>query len=183
MTTRERMLVRTAMAAALLGAVGWGYARLANARDAANDAAGSLAECRQLAAQIEARRGAAPVAGTSEPQPGELVKRIESAAKIAEFPDSSIERIEPTPARRVPGENEDDTLREKPTIVQLRNVNLRQLFTFLHAAGGIGTGRPGLQLKDVRLTAPNMDDTTDRWSVEGTLTYLVRSPKESGRTN
>jgi hypothetical protein len=181
MTPRERSLVRTAVAAALLGGVMWGYVRLTAARDAAAGAAASLAECRRLAAAVESRRGpgAVVVAGAEEPRATELIKRIESAAKAAGFPQDGIERIQPGSPRRLSG---DDTLFEKPTDIQLRDVTLRQVFTFLHAVGGGGgAGKPGLQLKDVRLTAPSPGDTGDRWSVEGTLTYLVRAPEDGPR--
>ena len=180
MTARERMLVRSAVAAALLGAAAWGYARLDAARDAAASAAASLAECRRLAALVEARRGPGAVAaGASEPRAADLVGRIEAAAKAAGLPEGGVESIQPGAARRVA---DDETLLEKPAVVTLNLISLRQLFTFLHALGGPGTGRPGLHVKDVRLTAPSADDTGDRWSVEGTLAYLVReTPGETGR--
>lgn len=181
MTSRERTLVRTVVAVGLAGACAWGYARLVAARDSANDAAENLAESRALAAQIKARQSggaAVALAGADEPNPSELIRRIESAAKAADLPPSAVERIEPAPLRQLDGAEEG--LREKPTSVQLRGVTLKELFTFLHAAGG-GGRESGLRLSDVRLTAPSPDDTGDRWQIEGTLTYLVRAATPTER--
>jgi hypothetical protein len=66
-------------------------------------------------------------------------------------------------------------LLERPTVVQLRGVTLRQLFTFLHATA---TGRSRLGLKQIRLSAPAAADTGDKWSVEATLAQLVRAPAD-----
>jgi hypothetical protein len=151
--------------------------RLIESRRAATDAAASLAECRRLASRIGAQRGASsPAAVGREPQQADVVRRIESAAKSADVPPGAIERIEPLAARRVG----DSPAREKPTAVMLRGVTLRQTFTFLHAIAGSGT-RGGLQLRQVHLAAPNPDEAGDAWSVEGTVTYPVRSENPGAR--
>ncbi len=168
MTRPVHTFVLGTLGVALLGGTSWGYLRLNAAREAAGLAATNLAECRRLATKIEAARGPAGLApGVREPRAEELIRRIEAGAKAAEFPETSIDRIEPGPAQRVG----DGPLREKPTVVHLRGVTLRQVFTFLH---GVSSGRSGLSLKQIRLSAPSPDDAGDRWSVETTLTYLVR---------
>ena len=174
MTGRERSLILAAVLG-LLGAILWGAIRLADARTAAASAAADLAECRRLAAQIEAQRAPGAAALAREPQEAELIRRIESAARIAEFSQSSVERIVPGAAQRV-GESD---LTEKSTIVELKGVTLRQLFAFLHT---LGTGRSSLNLKQIRLSVPSPEDTGDRWSVETTLTYLVRGQTKAGVT-
>jgi hypothetical protein len=35
---------------------------------------------------------------------------------------------------------------------------------------------PGLRIKTLRLSAPTPDDTTDKWTAELTITYLLYDP-------
>jgi hypothetical protein len=97
------------------------------------------------------------------------------------LPAGAIERIEPAPARPVENGMSGRGLSEKPTIVQLRGVTLRQALTFFHAVAG--AGRPSLRLSQVRLTAASAGDASDRWAVESTLTYPVRSSKDDRGPN
>jgi hypothetical protein len=176
MTPRERTLVIITLAFTLVGALVWGATRLIDARDAAAEAAVSLADCRKLAADIASRRGAPADPGVGVPQGAEVTRRVESAAKTAGFAPGSIERIEPAPVRPpVDAAAGKGQLGERPTVVQLRNVTLRQMFTFFRAVGGGGGGgrRSSLQLRQVRLSAPSSEDTGGRWAVESTLTYPV----------
>jgi hypothetical protein len=150
--------------------------RLVAARDAAASAAADLAECRRLAVAIESKRGPSnvlPANGRAADSGAEVTRRIEGAAKSAGLPAGAIERIEPAPVRPVEGEAGDRGISEKPTSVQLRGVTLRQALTFFHAVGG--AGRPSLRLSQLRLTAASPNDASDRWAVESTLTYPVRS--------
>jgi hypothetical protein len=180
MTGRERMLVGVTLAAALCGGVAYGAARLVAARDAADAAATDLADCRRLAGTIESRRGTSPTGMRSKAAHdgdagAEVTRRIESAAKSAGLPAGGIERIEPAPVRPVENGTAGgrDASSEKPTIVQLRGVTLRQTLTFFHAVAG--TGRSPLRLSQLRLTAASADDAHDRWAIESTLTYPVHS--------
>jgi hypothetical protein len=174
MNRRERTLVLATLAAGLLGGTLLGYARLVTARDAATLAAEDLAECRRLAARLgpPIALAAAPSTAPSDEDVvnEEVIRRIESSARSAELPADGIERIEPASPQRV---GADGAFVERPTVVEFGGVTLRQLFTFLHAAN---TGRGNLGLKQIRLSAPAEADTGDRWSVEATLTQLVRAP-------
>ena len=179
MTSRERTLVLTTVAVALSGATLWGYTRLVEARDAANVAAADLAECRRLAALLGP--SSAPDSSDNAPQDRpedddqDLTRRIESSARSAAVPEDAIERIEPAASQRLP----DGKLLERPSVVHLRGVTLRQVFTFLHAAVRVGGGdgaRSPIGLTQVRLSAPAPADTGDRWSLEATLTEIVRAP-------
>lgn len=176
MTRRERTLIFATVISALGAASLWGYAQLVDARDTAVAAAADRAECARLAPQILARRAgsAGPVIATREPRAEEVIRRIESAAKTAAFPEASIERIAPQPLRQA----DDSPYQEASTTVDLAGVTLRQLFTFLHV---VGTEKPGLAMKNIHLSTSRNDDTSDRWSVETTLTYFVRSDASDGR--
>src|SRR5258706_16381127 len=125
---KSRVMAGT-IALALLLALAWCYARLASARGAATEAGQDLADSRALAARIESLRRLPTVAGAAELGASDLSRQIEQAARAADFPEDSIERIEPEPARRVGETN----YREVATQVRLRRVSLRQVFTFLHA--------------------------------------------------
>jgi hypothetical protein len=173
MTPRERTLMFATLLAAALGAVLWSYIRLADARAAAQASADAVADCSRLASRIASQRGGGvPIPSSREPESQELIKRIESGAKSAGFTEASIDSIEPGEAQPL----EDAPYNQLPTTVQLRGVTLQQLFTFLHA---VGTGKSGLQLKHIRLSTAEPNDPGDRWSVETTLTCLVkRSPQE-----
>jgi hypothetical protein len=176
MTTRERMLVGVTLAAALCGGMALGAARLAAAREAANTAAADLADCRRLAGTIEALRGpsgSGAAARTHGADAGaEVTRRVESAAKSAALPAGAIERIEPAPPRPVENGTGGRGMSERPTVVQLHGVTLRQTLTFFHAVAG--AGRPSLRLNQVRMTAASAEDANDRWAVESTLSYLAR---------
>jgi hypothetical protein len=177
MTGRERMLVGVTVAAALCGGVALGAARLVAARETADAAAAGLAECRRLAGTIESQRGpssAVHADARGGRRGAEITRRVESAAKSAGLAAGAVERIEPAPARPVErGTVGGRGMSEKPTVVQLRAVTLRQALTFFHAVAA--AGRPSLRLSQVRLTAASTDDASDRWAVESTLTYPVQS--------
>src|SRR5690349_11613987 len=113
--TKSRWMADT-VAVAILGAVLWCYMRLSDARASASAAAQDLADCQTLATRITALRRLPAVAGTAELGASDLSRQIEQAAKRAEFPEDSIERIEPEPPRRVGETN----YREVATQVRLR---------------------------------------------------------------
>jgi hypothetical protein len=172
-------LMACTIAVALLSAVGWSYMQLAETRASEAAAAQDLADCRALTARIELLRRRPSVAGAQQLGAADLSRRIESAARAADFADGSVERIEPEPARRVGETN----YREVPTQVRLRRVTLRQVFTFLHALSA-DPSQPAndaqqciLRVRDIRLSAPRGEEIGDRWTVESTLTYTVYAPK------
>lgn len=181
-THAKVFLMSGTVALALLAALGWSFARLSDSAAAARAAGQDLAECRALAARIEWLRTRPAVAGAQQVGAADLSRRIEDAAHAADFEDGSIERIEPAPARRVG----DSNYREVPTVVRIRRVTLRQVFTFLQALGADSASRTGhssaLSVQSIRLSAPRGEETGDRWTVESTLTYLIFSPKQSGRS-
>jgi hypothetical protein len=145
----------------------WSCSGRLDSRAAESAARHDLADCRQLAGQIESLRQQPAVAGTTELGAADLSRRIEQAAHSADFADGSIVRIAPEPARRI---GETNYL-EVPTQLELRRVTLQQIFTFLHSLSG------DLAVHDIRLTAPRGEETGDRWTTEATLTYTVYSPK------
>jgi hypothetical protein len=161
------------IALALLAGVAWSYARLAQSRASAWAAGQNLADCRQLAARIQVLRQKPAVAGAKEWRPADLSRRIEEAARTAQFADGSIGRIEPEPPRRVGESN----YREVPTQVRFGKVTLQQILTFLHALGSeapqAADRASALQLHSIRLWAPRGEETADRWTVESTLTYMI----------
>lgn len=161
-------LMAAVIAIALLVAVAWCYLRLSDARSAAASAAQDLADCRTLATRIQSLRRLPSVAGASERGAADLSRQIERAAQSAEFREGSIERIEPQSPRRVGETN----YRAVSTQVRMRDVNLRQVFTFLHSLCS-----NSLHLSSIRLSAPRGDENSDRWTVETTLSYLVYSPR------
>ena len=177
-STRQNRLVLAATAAALVLAMLWGYRRLSDSRDAAIAAAAELAECQALSGRIESLRHRPAVADVREARATDVSRRVEQAARDAEFAEGSLERIEPEPPRRVG----DTAYKEVPTQLRLRRVTLRQVFAFLHAVGNDGPGGPPLRLKSVRLSAPRGEEATDLWAVEATLVYLVYDPKAPGTT-
>lgn len=170
MTARERKLVSAVAVAGLAGCLAWGGVRLVAGRDAATSAARALADCQRLARRIEAARGPA---GSTDAG----VRMIESAAKTAQLPDESVERIESGSPKRLG----DTPFIEQPTAVELHDVELQQLFMFLHALAAVeGPGARGVQLKEIQLTAPaGAAAGRDVWSVQAMLTHRTYSPVDT----
>ena len=94
---------------------------------------------------------------------------IDAAATSAGIDRRSVVRIVPESPQRL-GET---IYKEKPIAVLLRGVTLRQVVEMSHA---LLTPNPGLRIKTMRLSAPTPDDTTDKWTVEFTVTYLLYDP-------
>jgi hypothetical protein len=180
--SKSRMMAGV-IALALLAAVGWCSMRLANARASASLAGQDLADCSALAARIESLRRLPAVAGAAELGAADLSRQIEEAAKVADFPEGSVERIEPEPARRVGETNYS----EVATQVRMRRLTLRQAFTFLHALcadarSPASRSTSGLRLRSIRLSAPRGEENADRWTVESTLSYMFYSPRGKRET-
>lgn len=175
MNRRERTLVLATVIAGVLAGAAWGYARLAGAADAAASAARAFGDCERLARRIDAARGEGQPADVEASTRGggatspDLSRRIEAAARAADLPKDRV--VEPGPPRRLG----DGPFMEHPTGVQLRGVDLRQLFTFLHA---LASADARVGIKNIRLTIAPGDASTDRWNVDGTLTQTIYSPKD-----
>ncbi len=171
--TFKRPFMAGTIAVALLAAVVWSCLRLADARAAALAAGQDAGDCRALAARIDLLRRQPAVAGAQELGASDLSRQIEQAARTAHFPEDSIERIEPESPRRVGETN----YREVPTQVRLRRVSLQQVFTFLRCLSADSPQSSGLHLRSIRLSAPRGEETSDRWSAESTLTYMIYSQR------
>ena len=173
LSTRQSRLVAATVAAGLLLALLWGYRRLSDSRDAAVAAASELAVARGRAARIDSLRRRPAVADLREARATDVTRRVEQAARAAEFPEDSLERIEPEPPRRVG----DTAYKEVPTQLRLRRVTLRQVFAFLHKLAADGEDGPPLRVRSVRLSAPRGEEATELWAVDATLVYLVYDRK------
>jgi hypothetical protein len=180
MTAPRNRLMAATIAIALLAALAWSYGRLSDSRAAAVAAAHDLADCRAMIAHIESLRRRPAVAGARELAAADLSRRIADAARTARIDERAIERIEPEPARRVG----DTDYREVATQVRLRNLSLHQVFAFFHALGSTPatSATASLSLREVRLSAPRGDETSDRWTVESTVTYTVYAPRTETKT-
>ena len=163
---RRSLILAGLMAAALTTGTVWAYTFLVDSRAAAATAAADLAECRRLAAAIEALRCRGPQEGSHEPRLDQLVGRIEQSAESAHIPPDSLVRVSPEPARRVA----DTPYKQKHTQVHLQRVTLQQLITFLHSLTATDLG---LRVSTLRLTASPHPDTGRVWTVQTTLTDTI----------
>jgi len=169
----RRMRIYLVVLLVLLGVFAvMGLRHLADARAAAEGAAGDLADCRRHGRDIDRLRGRPAMAAERERGSAELSAPIEQAAKAAGIPADRLVRISPEPAQRV-GET---AYKEKPTRVFLKNSRLKALVTMAHALGAPETG---LDLKSLRLTVPSRDATQGTWSAELVFAYLLYEPQRS----
>jgi len=166
---QRRNAILLAAVAGLLAATFWAHGRLAEASLAADRAAKDLAECRAMAARIDEIKDRPRVAGEREKLAGETAAMIDAAATAAGVDARQVVRIVPELPQRL-GET---VYKEKPTAVLLRGVTLRQVVRMCHA---LLAPNPDLRIKTMRLSAPTPDDTTDKWTVEFTVTYLLYDP-------
>jgi len=166
---RRNTILWVAAVAALLVATLWANGRLAKASHAAEQSATDLAECRKLATQIGEIKDRPRVASEQEKLAGETTAMIDAAATAAGITARQLVRIAPESPQRL-GET---VYKEKPIAVLLRGVTLRQIVRMSHA---LLAPNPGLRIKTMRLSAPTPDDTTDKWTAELTITYLLYDP-------
>jgi len=158
------------IAAGLLAAVlGWCYGAMARARTTAQHAAADLVECRRMAAAIENRSRQPAKASEHEQLATETTGLIEAATRDADIEPRSLIRISPEPPRRLG----DTVYKEKPTQVFLKDITLKQLVGLVH---NLLASKNNLEVKALRLAAPRPDDTTDNWTAELVLTYLIYDP-------
>jgi len=164
----KNQLMAGTIGIALLAVVGWSASELADSRAEESAARQELVDCQERITRIESLRQRPAIAGAATIGIAALSQRIEQAALLANFAQGSILRIEPQTARRVG----DTNYLEVPTQLQLRQLTLEQVSTFLHAV----CSQSGLNLRDIRLSAPRGQETGDRWTVEATLIDTLYSP-------
>ena len=170
----RRMSVLMSVLGGLLAlvAVG-GYQYMASQRDAALAAEEDMLKCGQLAARIK-QFGASSrpfTVAAQERHAEEIIGQVEEAAVFAGIAPDSLTKIAPEPSVQV-GQT---VYKETPTHIYLQKVTLKQLVGLLHR---LLTAEIGLNVKSVHLSAPR-EDTTDRWTVDLVLTYLIYSPPRS----
>lgn len=150
----------------------WSWSCLAASAAASRLATEDLLECRRLAQEIK-RLGKSPQKASLEARSStQLTKLVEESARSAQLSPQSVVAIDPQPARRM-GET---GYREQLTHVELREMTLRQLVTFLLALSDEGSG---IEVASLRLRAPRDEKTVENnetWAAEVTLTQVVFAP-------
>lgn len=149
----------------------WSFNSLGHERANAHLAAEDLAQCRQLAADIESLRQKPAVASAQPIETREIAKRVESAAQDSAIPQSSIGEITPQPAQRMG----NLPYLQKPTTLTLRNITLPQLGPFLHRL----TLDSGLSIRDLRLVALKHEESGATWNADIVLSSLIYSPAKT----
>jgi len=153
--------------------------RFVDNRRAARSAADNLGKCNKLAKQIELLAARPTHASREQKSPQDLSLTVQKAARIAEFPEKAVVRIDPEADRRV-GKT---AYSRQPTRIVVRNVTLASLVKFLEE---VSSSEAALQATAVRLTAPrtppkeagdNPEEVKETWSAEVTLTHLLYSPE------
>jgi hypothetical protein len=141
------------------------YSQMAEARDSAFKAAEALTQSKQLADAIQAQPAKAVDSNTEEL---ELGRRSEQAATEAGIPLENLLRNAPEKARQV-----GDSYQETLTLIRLRDVTLPQFGTFVHR---LADAESGLQVRSLTLKAPHGEESTDRWTADVTIAYVVYNP-------
>ena len=152
----------------------WSYGQMAQSRSGAVEARADLADCLQMGAEIERCRRRPTLASDHERLADETTGLIELAAKSAGVSSGSLVRIIPQQPRRIA----DTIYKEKPTLVLLKSVSLRQVTALVHQ---LVSDENGLRAKSIRINAPRPEDTGDRWTAEIVLTYMIYDPPEKSK--
>ena len=169
---RRRVTLLTVLIA-LLGVVTfWTYGDMVSARDAAIAASRDLTACRKMTEQIESYQKRPARAAEHVQQATETTGLIEKSAKDASIDLRNLIRITPELPRRVG----DTVYKEKVTLVHLKNITLKQLVAMGH---NLLTAKQKLQMKSIRITAPQPDDTGSWWTVELAVSYLIYEPPKA----
>jgi hypothetical protein len=159
--------------AGLIALCGWSYLEFTTSQDKAAGAAEDVMVCRRLAEQIKKLQVQPLRAATEARSSTEVARLIESSAKVAGLPTTSILQIDPQSPRRLG----NSAYKEQPTHVELRDINLRQLVVFLHT---LAADEQGLDLAELRLSAPreqtDLARAEETWLAEVTLTHLIYAP-------
>lgn len=149
----------------------WAYSRLKEQRAAVADAAEELRQCQRLAATLGRLRGPSVPAGSRPIPPNDMIRWIEQSAQDAKVPMDHLVKIWPEPVKRIGGSR----LKQAPTQLQLRSVDLQQLITLLHR---LTSQAQGLQVTAIRLTADqDHPQGQELWTAEATVTYVFDEPQ------
>ncbi len=169
MTAHARQAILIAvMLAMLVIAAAWNVLWMLDQRETALGAARDLADCKVLAGEIRALRDAPAVAAAEAMGVQELGRRIEAASRQVGLGKDALEGVLPQAPRRLG----NTPYVQKPTVLAIRGVTLRQAALFLHHL----TAESGLSVRDLRLRIPHGDVPRDVWDAEATLTYLMYVP-------
>ena len=167
--TRSRFLIAAAVVLLTACALVWSHGRMAAARGRTLRAGDDLRQCTRMAGQIALLSKRPTLATDHERLAAETTTIIETSAKASGIPPERLIRISPEPPQRL----DDSVYKEKPTLIMLRNVTLKQLVDLAHR---LVSGDQGLRVKSIRLSAPRADDTGKLWSAELVITYLISDP-------
>lgn len=136
-------------------------------------AAEQLQECEDLAQQIELLR-MEPTRIEEDARSSESFNQLcESAASSAGIESERIIEIAP----RVPRRLENTSYQEQVTLVEIREITLQQLFTFVAM---LRTLDAGLHIRTLSLREPPGDTSpeySEAWNVQMALTTYIYAPK------
>jgi len=166
---RRTTILLTVLAGLLCLAMLWCQNRQSRQKQRALAAMEGLAECRRIAARIRQARRRPALAAERELLGSQITSLIENAARSAGITPDRLVSITPQRADRV-GES---VYKEKPTLVSLKGVTLKQLVTMVHK---LVSSADGLYAERLWLAAPRPQDTGNLWDAELTLTYLIYDP-------
>lgn len=131
----------------------------------------NLESCRALATKISELRQSPSHARASTRSTDDLASVIEKAAADAQLARDRVVRIDPQPPKRVA---KSDYL-DQTTEVELLNINLRQLVSFLF---NLAASDSGLNVSTLRLQVPHSDnaDSAETWLADIVLTQRIYAP-------
>jgi hypothetical protein len=146
-----------------------------SSKAAAEDAGANLIRCRDLLQQIQSLKAGPIQASLDVQSQKELSSLLQQSAQIAKIPETSVASIRPESTHRI-GKT---SYIEQPTHVELRQISLGQLVTFLQE---VTIRDPRVLPTSLRLSVPRAQPTapSDQWQAEIILTHLVFSPESAG---
>jgi hypothetical protein len=160
--------------AVLIVSAGWSFYWMTSAELSAQNSAENLQICKRLADQIK-KMHTQPLRAALETRTStELAGQIETSAKTANLRQNCILQIDPQTARRLG----NTAYKEQPTMVELRDVTLKQLVVFLNALTDDQSGMDvaELRLESSRDDSANAQQTEETWLAEVTLSHLIFAP-------
>jgi len=169
MMSRRTLMLLGVMVALLATLAGWSSYRVRVLQSAVQEQAQLTAECRRLIDQITWLSQQPNQAGAGEVQLHELTAVIEKAADRAGIDRQQLVRVWPEQSRRAG----DSPYLQVPTQVLIRAASLEQLSRFLLDLEGSSLG---LRVTSLRLTAPHEQETSELWTLETTISYLIYAP-------
>ena len=155
------------------------YYRLDVSRRSATDSVEQWQECRELVKQIERLRDQPRQAADAFRSASQLAQVMEATAHAVGVAPERIVRIDPRSTRRIG----DTPYQEQPTRVELRELTLEQIVSFLRKVvqEERGTEVAELRLKPARTGGVDAEKShtsgqVELWDAEVTLTALAFSP-------